>query len=80
MTPFSDLWLADSSCVGDCNGVETFNPSQSSSFTNLTTPFTITYGSGNAQGFLVKDVVQVAGFSVQNQVFGKSPPPLKKFS
>ena len=77
MTPSSDLWLADSSCVGHCNGVETFDPSQSSSFTNLTTPFAITYGSGNAQGFLVKDVVQVAGFSVQNQVFGNSTSTLE---
>ena len=69
----SDLWVTDSSCVDNCNGINTFNPAQSSSLTNLSTPFAIKYGSGAAQGFLVKDVVQLAGFSVQNQVFGRSP-------
>ena len=73
ITSSSDLWLADSSCTDDCNGITTFNPSQSSSFTNLTTPFSIKYGSGDAQGTLAKDVVQMAGFSVSNQVFGMSP-------
>lgn len=68
-TGSSDLWVADSSCSVGCDGMNTFNPSQSSSFTNLSTPFSITYGSGKAQGVLGKDVVQLAGFSVQNQVF-----------
>jgi len=73
MTPSSDLWIADSTCADNCDGINTFNPSQSSSFTNSSTPFAIKYGSGSAQGFLGKDVVQLAGFSVSNQVFGKSP-------
>ncbi|KAF9785153.1 acid protease, partial [Thelephora terrestris] len=68
-TGSSDLWVADSSCGSDCSGMATFNSAQSSSFTNLTTSFSITYGSGNAQGSLGKDVVQLAGFSVPNQVF-----------
>jgi len=73
ITPSSDLWIADSTCTDNCDGINTFNPSQSSSFTNSSTPFAIKYGSGNAEGFLGKDVVQVAGFSVPNQVFGKPP-------
>jgi len=68
-TGSADLWVLDSACTGGCNGVATFNPSQSSSFTNLTTSFSIKYGSGDAQGFLARDVVQLAGFSVTNQVF-----------
>lgn len=75
ITPFSDLWVTDSSCTANCNGITTFNPSQSSSFANLTTPFSIRYGSGNAQGTLGRDVVQLAGFSVPNQVFGNFLSP-----
>lgn len=68
-TGSSDLWVADSSCGTSCNGMNTFTPSQSSSFTNLSTSFSIKYGSGSAQGSLGKDTVQMAGFSVSNQVF-----------
>lgn len=76
VTFHSDLWVADSSCTTNCDGIDTFNPSQSTSYTNLSTPFAITYGSGNAQGALGKDKVQLSGFSVPDQVFGKSlfPP------
>jgi hypothetical protein len=65
----SDLWVADSDCVSGCSGVATFNPSTSSTFANSSTPFQITYGSGQASGTLGTDVVQMAGFSVSNQVF-----------
>lgn len=65
----SDLWVADSSCSSGCESVPTFNPSSSSSFQNETKAFTITYGSGQAAGSLGSDIVQMAGFSVKNQVF-----------
>lgn len=65
---FSDLWVAGQNCTS-CGDVSTFNPSSSSSFQNQSTPFSITYGSGEAAGFLAQDVVQMAGFQVQNQVF-----------
>jgi len=68
-TGSSDLWVADVDCVTGCTGVPTFNPSGSSTFVNSTTPFQITYGSGQAAGTLGSDVVQMAGFSVSNQVF-----------
>jgi hypothetical protein len=69
-TGSADLWLAGSTC-GDqaCSGIATFAPSSSSSFQNLSEPFSITYGSGEAAGTLGQDVVQMAGFSVTNQVF-----------
>ncbi|KAF9444476.1 acid protease [Macrolepiota fuliginosa MF-IS2] len=68
-TGSSDFWLADSQCTSGCAGVQTFQASNSSTFQNLTTPFEITYGSGQAQGTLAQDVVQMAGFSVPNQIF-----------
>ncbi|KIK60512.1 hypothetical protein GYMLUDRAFT_43837 [Collybiopsis luxurians FD-317 M1] len=69
-TGSSDLWLAGKTCLSDaCSGIATFNPSSSSSFQNKSEPFQITYGSGEASGTLGQDLVQMAGFSVSNQVF-----------
>ena len=53
--------------------MDTFNSSQSNSFTDLATPFATTYWGRNAWGFLGEDAVRLAGFSVPDQVFGKSP-------
>ncbi|KAF9266781.1 acid protease [Marasmius fiardii PR-910] len=71
-TGSSDLWLADPSICSssDCSHIATFNPDNSSSVKVSTSPFSITYGSGFASGRLVSDTVQMAGFSVSNQVFG----------
>lgn len=41
----------------------------SSTFHNIGSTFEITYGSGNAEGVLGSDLVQFAGFQV-NQTFG----------
>jgi len=69
-TGSADLWVADKQCSTGCQGVPTFDSTQSSTFTNQTTIFSIQYGSGAAQGTLGQDVVEMAGFSVPNQVFG----------
>ncbi|KAG6374669.1 aspartic peptidase domain-containing protein [Boletus reticuloceps] len=68
-TGSSDLWVVGSSCGSACNGLSMFNPSSSSTFKNLTSPFTIQYGSGAAAGSIGQDVVEMAGFSVSNQGF-----------
>jgi hypothetical protein len=65
----SDLWIADSKCTKGCSSVPTFDPTTSSTFQNQSTPFNITYGSGSASGSLGQDVVQMAGYSVSNQMF-----------
>jgi hypothetical protein len=64
------MWVAGSTCRSGCSNINTFDPSASSTLTNLSTPFSITYGSGSAQGWLVEDQVQMAGFSVASQKFG----------
>ncbi|KZT25130.1 acid protease [Neolentinus lepideus HHB14362 ss-1] len=69
-TGSSDLWVADSACEIGCKSVPTFTASQSSTFKNLSKPFNIQYGSGQAAGILGQDTVQMAGFSVANQAFG----------
>lgn len=68
-TGSSDLWVAGSDCLTGCTSVPTFNSAQSSSFTNESKAFSIQYGTGEAVGALAKDTVQMAGFSVANQVF-----------
>jgi cathepsin D len=65
-----DLWLASGNCGAQCNGIATFDVSQSSSFTNQSKSFEIQYGSGAAAGYLGQDVVRMSGFEVSNQVFG----------
>ncbi|EIW79050.1 acid protease [Coniophora puteana RWD-64-598 SS2] len=67
-TGSADLWVADTSCTA-CGHVAVLDSSSSSTFKNLSEPFQITYGSGQAAGTLGQDVVQMAGFSVSNQVF-----------
>lgn len=69
-TGSADLWVASKECATGCNGIATFDSSTSSTFINSSTPFSIQYGSGEAAGSLGTDVVQMAGFSVTNQIFG----------
>ncbi|KAI0630626.1 acid protease [Trametes polyzona] len=70
-TGSSDLWLAASDGVSTSSGgIPTFDSSASSTFTDLNTSFSISYGSGAARGTLGKDVVQFAGFEVDSQTFG----------
>ncbi|KAG2040667.1 aspartic peptidase domain-containing protein [Suillus americanus] len=68
-TGSSDLWVAGSSCGTLCGSSPTYNPSSSSTFHNLSTPFNIQYGSGSAGGYVAQDTVQMAGFSVSSQSF-----------
>jgi cathepsin D len=68
-TGSSDLWVADSNCLTGCESVPTFDSSKSSSFQNNSQAFSIQYGSGGAAGSLGQDTIQMAGFSVPNQVF-----------
>lgn len=65
----SDLWVADQACTTGCSKIQLYNDLSSSTFHNLSEPFDIQYGSGAAEGTLGQDVVQMAGFSVPNQVF-----------
>ncbi|KAG2142914.1 aspartic peptidase domain-containing protein [Suillus bovinus] len=68
-TGSSDFWLAGPSCGTSCGSVSIYNPSSSSTFQNLSTSFSIVYGSGSAEGYVAQDTVQMAGFSVSSQGF-----------
>ncbi|KAI0272749.1 aspartic peptidase domain-containing protein [Gloeopeniophorella convolvens] len=69
-TGSADLWLADSACSQGCDNLSTYDSSASSSYDNLGKSFAITYGSGQANGGLATEVVEMAGFRVANQVLG----------
>ncbi|KAJ7128483.1 acid protease [Mycena epipterygia] len=68
-TGSADLWVAGNTCTEGCASAPRFDPSASSTFKNESIPFSITYGTGGAVGVLASDTVQMAGFSVSNQVF-----------
>ncbi|KAG2110606.1 aspartic peptidase domain-containing protein [Suillus discolor] len=68
-TGSSDLWVADQACTTGCSKIQLYDDLSSSTFHNLSEPFNIQYGSGAAEGTLGQDIVQMAGFSVPNQVF-----------
>ncbi|KAF8609037.1 acid protease [Ceratobasidium sp. AG-I] len=69
-TGSSDMWLQSTTCV-QCTG-KTFDPASSSSLSNSSTPFSISYGIGSAKGTAVSDVVSIgsSGFTIQDQVWG----------
>ena len=66
----SDMWIAHTTCA-TCSTVPQFDETLSSSFVATRTPFSIQYGSGAAAGLMGSDVVQMGGFEVPNQPFGK---------
>ncbi|WVQ98036.1 hypothetical protein IAU59_005158 [Kwoniella sp. CBS 9459] len=69
-TGSSDLWVADESCTtGACTSMTTYDASSSTSHVNVSSTFSIEYGSGTASGNLVQDLVTLGGFSVASQTF-----------
>ncbi|KAG9100756.1 hypothetical protein FS749_013053 [Ceratobasidium sp. UAMH 11750] len=67
-TGSSDLWFQSDTCTGCTQGVKLRTTSTSLKQTGA--PFSITYGSGTVGGQIASDVVQMGGFTVQNQVMG----------
>ncbi|WVQ93000.1 hypothetical protein IAU59_000063 [Kwoniella sp. CBS 9459] len=69
-TGSSDLWVAGAECSSSsCQGVSSFSESSSSTYSTSNAPFNISYGSGDADGFLASDAVELAGFTVTGQTF-----------
>ncbi|OCF32449.1 endopeptidase [Kwoniella heveanensis BCC8398] len=69
-TGSSDLWVAGAECTSSsCQGVSSFSESSSSTYSTSNAAFNISYGSGDADGFLASDTVELAGFTVTGQTF-----------
>ncbi|ORY30398.1 aspartic peptidase domain-containing protein, partial [Naematelia encephala] len=67
-TGSSDLWIASKGC-STCDGMTQYDSSKSTTFANLSTSFSIQYGSGQAAGVLAQDLVTMGDYSVASQTF-----------
>ncbi|KAG9309476.1 aspartic peptidase domain-containing protein [Chiua virens] len=76
-TGSSDLWVTSVDCNSkNCtDGITTYNPASSLTYENRSQPFNVTYGIGGVSGYTYSDVVQMAGFGVDNQTFGAVTQP-----
>lgn len=70
-TGSADFWVPAADCKnGPCNSKNTFNHLTSSTFSNSSDLFQISYGDGsNTSGYIYRDSVNLAGFTVRNQTF-----------
>ncbi|CAK5280395.1 unnamed protein product [Mycena citricolor] len=69
-TGSSDLWVVDTNCVTCDPTSPAFNSQNSSSFQVLdSTATTISYGSGQVQGFVAQDDVTMGNFTMSAQGF-----------
>lgn len=78
-TGSADLWVPSSACT-QCGNHKTLGPDTSSTLVASTTPFKVTYGSGDVAGTLVQDTVTLAGLTLQNKTFGVATEESESFS
>nr|XP_006137281.1 cathepsin E [Pelodiscus sinensis] len=72
-TGSSNLWVPSIYCVSKACAVHSrFHPSDSSTYNEVGTPFSIQYGTGSLSGIIGSDQVTVEGITVSNQQFAES--------
>ncbi|NXO11127.1 CATE protein, partial [Oriolus oriolus] len=72
-TGSSNLWVPSVYCVSKACAQHTrFQPTQSSTYRVIGTPFSIQYGTGSLTGIIGSDQVAVEGLTVSNQQFAES--------
>ncbi|XP_069731994.1 cathepsin E isoform X1 [Phaenicophaeus curvirostris] len=72
-TGSSNLWVPSIYCISKaCTQHAQFQPSQSSTYQAVGTPFSIQYGTGSLTGVIGSDQVVVEGLVVSNQHFAES--------
>ncbi|KAF8802550.1 aspartic peptidase A1 [Phlegmacium glaucopus] len=80
----ADLWVGSENCQsqagGGCGNHNFLGPQSSSSFQDTNGPFSVTYGTGQVSGTIVKDNVVIAGLSLTNHVFGVATEESVDFS
>jgi len=80
----ADFWVGAENCQsqqgGGC-GNHTFLGNQSSStFVDTNNPFEVTYGSGEVEGDIITDNVNIAGLALNNHTFGVATVESVQFS
>ncbi|KAM6217852.1 cathepsin E [Rhynchocyon petersi] len=72
-TGSSNLWVPSVYCTSQaCQTHSKFHPSQSSTYSEVGSSFSIHYGTGSLSGIIGADQVSVEGLTVANQQFGES--------
>nr|XP_020653743.1 cathepsin E [Pogona vitticeps] len=72
-TGSSNLWVPSVYCASKaCAAHSRFHPSQSSTYTEVGTAFSIQYGTGSLTGIIGMDQVIVEGLTIANQQFAES--------
>ncbi|PVU91779.1 hypothetical protein BB561_004210 [Smittium simulii] len=72
-TGSSNLWIPSKACNSiACYFHSKYDNSKSSTYQQNGTEFEIHYGSGSVKGLVSKDLLNVGGVSIQNQVFGEA--------
>ncbi|XP_065258901.1 cathepsin E [Emys orbicularis] len=72
-TGSSNLWVPSIYCVSKaCAMHSRFHPSDSNTYSEVGTPFSIQYGTGSLSGIIGSDQVTVEGITVSNQQFAES--------
>ncbi|KAF9237611.1 acid protease [Melanogaster broomeanus] len=69
----ADFWVGGENCQsqqGDCGNHTFLGTQSSSSFVQSNQQFQVTYGSGEVQGVLCQDNVNIAGLALNNHTFG----------
>ncbi|KIK96589.1 hypothetical protein PAXRUDRAFT_25008 [Paxillus rubicundulus Ve08.2h10] len=69
----ADFWVGGENCQsqqGDCGNHTFLGAQSSSSFVQRNQQFQVTYGSGEVQGVLCNDNVNIAGLALNNHSFG----------
>ncbi|KAI0955975.1 hypothetical protein AcV7_006503 [Taiwanofungus camphoratus] len=70
----ADMWVASENCQsqggGNCGNHSTLGTQSSSTFTDTGKQFEVTYGTGQVQGDVITDNVNVAGLALNNHSFG----------
>jgi cathepsin D len=70
-TGSSDLWFATAGCTSCNAATPLLDTAKSSSLQPTTQNVPLSYGSGNANGTLVRDTVSMSVFTVPQQQFGE---------
>ncbi|KAI1878529.1 uncharacterized protein JN550_000711 [Neoarthrinium moseri] len=69
-----ELWVNPNCTASNlpsyCQQFGSYDPKKSSTAQNLTTPWSITYGSGSAQGIYFTDDIFISGAQIKQQQFG----------
>lgn len=68
-TGSSDLWITSDQCANCNTGTPLFQTSKSTSAQYSSTNVQLSYGSGQVSGNLAQDIVTMAGFTIQKQIF-----------